>query len=370
VTGTAIIIGLATSAPPGVIEQQEAAEHAIPRCCNDEREARLLRKLYTQTGIDRRGSTLINPDNPDAHEQFFPRSAGTQESGPTTAQRMETYSQMAPALAGRAAADAIDDAGVDTSQITHLITVSCTGFEAPGIDINLCVMLGLSRTVERTHVGFMGCHGALNGLRIAKAIAESQPNATVLLVAVELCSLHFQHGADAQRIVANALFADGAAAVIIRARTPGDRDPQGYEIAATGACVFPESTDAMTWKITDHGFAMSLSPKTPGLIGDHLRPWINDWLDTCGVSGVTGISAIRSWAIHPGGPRLVTAAEHALDLGPSDTRCSRDVLREHGNMSSPTILFILDRMRRANASRPIVALGFGPGLSVELMLLV
>jgi len=364
------IIGLATATPPGVIEQPAAATHASERCCRDERDARLLRRLYAQTGVDRRGSTLLHPDDPGAHEAFFPSSTNQSAGGPTTRERLDRYRRSAPTLARQASTQALADARVEPGQITHLVTVSCTGAEAPGFDVAIIASLGLPPTVERTHVGFMGCHGALNGMRIAKALAESRPSSTVLLVAVELCSLHFQYGWNPERIVANALFADGAGAAVIRAgQLPTHQPPTGdqrpLQITNTGARLFPDSTDAMTWRITDSGFAMTLSPQVPGLIRAHLRPWISAWLDSCGV----GVGAIGSWAIHPGGPRIVSAAEQALGLTPTDTRCSRRVLREHGNMSSPTILFILNDLLRAKAPRPIVALGFGPGLAVEATLL-
>lgn len=363
-THRAHLIGMGTATPPGEVSQRESAEHAIARCCRDEREARLLRRLYSQTGIERRASALINPEDPGAHEAHFPIAPDAGAADPTTDARMRWYAESAPALGRRAASSAITDAQIGAERITHLVTVSCTGFSAPGFDIALIGSLGLRPTVERTHIGFMGCHGALNGLRIADAICRSSPGSVVLLVAVELCTLHFQRGWDEQRIVANSLFADGAGAVVLRAQETGEQHP-ALAIAGTGACVFPDTLDAMTWRITDHGFAMTLSPAAPGMIRDRLGPWLGAWLDSCGLR----LGDIGSWAIHPGGPRILTAVEDALGLTQSDTSPSRDVLRAHGNMSSPTILFILDRMRRANSNRPIVALGFGPGLAVEGTLL-
>jgi predicted naringenin-chalcone synthase len=363
-SGMTRLIGMGTATPPGEVSQRESAEHAIARCCTDERGARLLRRLYAQTGIDRRASALINPDDPGAHEAHFPIAPEATAGGPTTEARMRWYAGSAPALAHRAALSAIDDAQIEAGRITHLVTVSCTGFSAPGFDIELIGSLRLRPTVERTHLGFMGCHGALNGLRIADAICRSSPGSVVLLVAVELCTIHFQQGWDEQRLVANSLFADGAASVVLRAPAPDEQHP-ALAIAGTGACVFPETADAMTWRITDHGFAMTLSPAAPAMIRDRLAPWLSAWLDSCGLRRCD----IGSWAIHPGGPRILTAVEEALGLTRSDTSPSRDALRAHGNMSSPTILFILERMRTAATPRPIVALGFGPGLAVEGTLL-
>jgi predicted naringenin-chalcone synthase len=163
-------------------------------------------------------------------------------------------------------------------------------------------------------------------------------------------------------MVANALFADGAAAVVGAAasRTPGSQ----WRLTRSGAHVFSDSTYAMTWDISDHGFIMSLSTRVPALIAEHLRPWVEEWLAKEGLD----VGDVASWAVHPGGPRIVSAVEEALGLSHDDTAASREVLAEYGNMSSPTILFIIDRLRRREAPRPCVALGFGPGLAVEAAL--
>jgi predicted naringenin-chalcone synthase len=208
----------------------------------------------------------------------------------------------------------------------------------------------------------MGCHGALNGLRVARGFIESDPCARVLLCAVELCSLHYHYGWDPDRLVANALFADGAAAVV----GGWDNDPSDdcWRIRATGSCLVPDSEHAMRWRIGDNGFIMSLSASVPEIIGERLRPWMESWLKGNGLS----IADVRSWAVHPGGPRILGSVSRALGLPRGATEVSKEILRDHGNMSSPTILFILDRLRRHNAPRPCVALGFGPGLVAEATL--
>ena len=211
----------------------------------------------------------------------------------------------------------------------------------------------------------MGCHGAINGLRVARPLAME--GSRVLLCAVELCSLHFHNGWNPQKLVANALFADGAAAAVLGrpdAAAPDAPDP--WRIVSTGSCLIPDSHDAMTWDIEDHGFAMTLSPQVPELIEQHLPSWLAGWLSASSLSP----AQVKSWIVHPGGPRVVGAVESVLGLKPSDTAASRDVLAECGNMSSPTILFILERLRRINAPRPCVALGFGPGLTAEGVLIV
>ncbi|MEM1061349.1 MAG: type III polyketide synthase, partial [Planctomycetota bacterium] len=250
---------------------------------------------------------------------------------------------------------------------THLVTVSCTGFMNPGLDLMLIEGLGFDRGIERTHVGFMGCHGFLNGLRVAKALAEADPDAVVVTCAVEICSLHYRYGWDQDGLVANALFADGAACVV----GVGDRhrratQPTGPDAAVTGtgSFVVPDSADAMTWHVRDYGFEMTLSAAVPDLIGENVRPWVESWL---GKRGLT-IGDIGSWAVHPGGPRILTATAEALGLPDDALDVSTEVLRTHGNMSSPTLMFVLDGLWRQGRPTPTVALGFGPGLAVEATL--
>ena len=333
-------------------------------CWTDE-QRRLLPKLYRLSGVNRRASVLLDEPEGEAERQsFFPVPTSEDDMGPSMRARMVKYEQEAGPLATRAAAVALDSSGVDADAITHLVTVSCSGFYAPSTDVVLIKSLGLRPTVERTHVGFMGCHGAFNGLRCAKAFAESDPRARVLVCAVELCSLHYQYGWDPEQTVANALFADGAGAVVGGATENGDAD--AWRLAATGSCLIPDSEEAMSWKLGDHGFRMTLSARVPDLICAHLRPWIESWLDEHGLA----LPDIASWAVHPGGPRILKAAGKALDLERDAMGVSRDILSQCGNMSSPTILFILERLRRENAPLPCVALGFGPGLVAEAMLFV
>jgi predicted naringenin-chalcone synthase len=206
----------------------------------------------------------------------------------------------------------------------------------------------------------MGCHGTLNAIRVASALARQDPRAVPLICAVELCTLHFAYGWNPDMLVANALFADGATALV--GRSEGVEN--GWRVAATGTFLMPDSEDAMTWRIGDHGFRMTLSARVPELIEGHLRAWMCAWLRENGLD----IDDVRSWAVHPGGPRILDAVSRALDLEPTDTAHSRAVLKAHGNMSSATIGFILDAMRSAGSVPPCVALAFGPGLAVEATL--
>lgn len=358
------IHGIGSASPPHAISQDHAVQLAGAFGCVSEEQRRQLRALYRVTKVRKRHSVLLDSDSRDgfpAHT-FFSAMQHDHDRGPTTAARMARYETDAPPLAATAAAAALDDAGWTADTVTHVVTVSCTGFAAPSVDVGLIRMLGLRPTVARTHVGFMGCHGALNGLRVAQGLVDTSADARVLVCAVELCSLHFQYGWHAEWLVANAIFADGAAAVAGAAAPAGPAG--GWTLVASGGGVLEDSAELMSWRIGNHGFEMSLSARVPGVIERALRPWLDDWLESQG----TSIGRIATWAVHPGGPRILEACAHAVGLGREDYAISREVLGEFGNMSSPTILFILDRLRRRHAPRPCVALGFGPGLAVEAAL--
>jgi predicted naringenin-chalcone synthase len=345
------ILGLGTSLPECSINQERAAELTSLVSGHTGAQARRLSALYRRTGIRQRHVTFL--DSTGAPPDF------DDPAGPSTAWRMRRYDERARLLACDASRRAIENAGISARTITHLVTASCTGFAAPGFDLALIKELNLSPTVARTHVGFMGCHGALNALRVAHAFTSGDRSAVVLVCAAELCSLHFQLGWDADLAVANALFADGAAAVV--GRRGHDGEPDRWRLLANGSCVVPETDDAMSWRIGDRGYVMTLSPKVASLIVQDLRPWLETWL----ASYKLNVSSVGSWAVHPGGPRVLDAVQEALGLDRDALHDSRAVLAEMGNMSSPTVLFILDRLRQRNAPRPCVSLAFGPGLAIE-----
>jgi len=360
---TLALSGFGTALPPHRFTQAELAELHGTFCKIDERRHRTLRALYRRSGVSTRRSVVLDAsDGPLSERQSFFRPARDEhDRGPATAERMAVYEREARALALPAAREALRRGQVPADEVTDLVTVSCTGFVAPGVDSALIERLGLPPTTERTHVGFMGCHGTLNALRVAHARTESAPDRVALVCSVELCTLHFAYGWDPDMLVANALFSDGAAAVVGRGRA-ADGD---WKVAGSGTLLMPDSADAMTWRVGDHGFRMTLSARVPDLIETHLGGWLRAWLGGYGL----GLQDVSSWAVHPGGPRILTAVEEALGLDAEQTRASREVLSECGNMSSGTSLFILDRLRRGGASPPCVALAFGPGLVVEALLL-
>ena len=353
------ILGHGHALPAHSVTLAESVEYGRRISCQTDEQRRLLPALYRHAGVKRRYSVLLEaPAGAETRQSFFSMPESPEDRGPGVEARMVRYAAEAGPLATRAAANALADSGCAPGEITHLVTVSCSGFAAPGVDIDLIEGLNLSPGVERVHVGFMGCHGALNGLRAARGLAAADPGSRVLLCAVELCSLHYHYGWDPEQIVANALFADGAAAVV------GGVGEGPWRVAATGSRLIPGSRNAMSWSIAGHGFVMTLAAETPGLIAEHLGPWLTEWLGAQGLA----VEDVATWAVHPGGPRILSAAGKALGLGPGALEVSRTVLRDYGNMSSPTVLFILEACRREGRSLPCVALAFGPGLMAEAVL--
>lgn len=359
------IAGIGTAVPEFSISQSDAAEVSKSFCRVSDQKLRLIPALYRRAGVSKRHSVLFGAPEGDPldRQSFYSRATDESDRGPTTLERMRVYEREAPRLAVRAARRAIAESNADPASFTHAITVSCTGFHAPGIDAALIDELGLPRTVERTHIGFMGCHGALNGMRVASSFLAAQPQACVLVCAVELCTLHHFYGWDAEKIVANSLFADGAAAVVGVGESTMN-GATGWVVEGSGTLLMPDSEDAMTWKIGDHGFQMTLSARVPDLIRRNVGDWLSAWLADHGLT----IDGIGTWAVHPGGPRILTAFGEALGLHNGAMDVSRQVLAEFGNMSSPTLLFIMERLRRSRARLPCVAVGFGPGMVIETLL--
>ncbi len=425
------IHGLGTATPPDALTSDDGLRLARFLAGPDVRTSTWLIPVYANSGVNQRyqviGGGVVRDifDGEDRLKSPFYPTAANEGVGPTTDQRMRMYAAEAGPLALRAARQAVAESGFAPDSFTHLVTVSCTGFGAPGVDLALIRGLGLRPTVERTHVGFMGCHGALNGLRVANAFASAAPGARVLVAAVELCSLHYYYGSEPGKLIANAIFADGAAAVAgtaapcpatavsqevsprehpsplrggaggevlppnaaaARAGTPNLPGPPSlggkggdearalpgalaasgarWALRASGSCLIPESDADMGWVVGDHGFEMTLSRRVPGLIAAHLRPWLEGWLRDNGLS----LADVGCWAVHPGGPKILVAVEEALNLPPAALAASRAVFAARGNMSSPTVLFVLDHLRKAGAAGPCVALGFGPGLVAEAAL--
>ena len=362
-----IITGMGTAVPEFRIAQSAAFDATQQLCCDSEEHRRVMQLIYQGAGVHERGTVLL--DEPleatsDTSRFFRPRSDGD-DYGPTTRDRMEKFEEHSLTLALQSSEIALAKADVDVTEVTHLITVSCSGFFAPGFDVGLIQTLGLSPETSRTHIGFMGCHGSFNALRVAKAYVDADPQAVVLVCSVELCSLHHHYGWATDKVIANALFADGSAAVVCRNAPSGTSDQAMFQMIRSGTHLLPKTTNAMSWKIGDHGFEMTLSQKVPALIEQNLNGWMTTFLAKEGLT----IRDISSWAIHPGGPRILDACLTALSLPGEAVAASREILARYGNMSSATVLFLLNELKHQPIHGPVVALGFGPGLTIEAMLL-
>ncbi|AJM76808.1 type III polyketide synthase [Rathayibacter toxicus] len=329
--------------------------------------SRLIGAAFDASGITSR-ATVVDELDCRKHEgvSIFYDAATQRVLDPGTAARNAVYTACAPELFTTAARLALDAASLTAAEVTHVVTVSCTGFYAPGPDYQLVRHLGLAHSTQRLHVGFMGCYGAFPALRAARQFCEADHEAVVLVVAVELCTIHLTSSNDPEQIVATSVFADGGAAAVVTAREPVPGTPV-LEFDALTSTLIDEGENDMAWTIGDHGFTMRLSTYVPSLIGVNIGGALDQLLATTSL----GVGDIARWAIHPGGRSILDKVQVALGLDDEQLHPSREVLRNHGNMSSATILFILRNLLRGAArdGERIGAMAFGPGLTVELALL-
>ena len=356
----AYLHAIATATPDVSIANADALALSCALVEHSEDQLRTTTAIYRKCGVERRGSVLLNSADGETidRQSFYQPAAAGDPDGPSMRDRMAAYERHAPGLSSQSAAGAIERAGIDRSRFGHLVTVSCTGFAAPGWDLAL-VRDHLHPNIKRTHVGFMGCHGSFNGLRAASALADAdrQP---VLMTSCELCTIHHRYEWEPETTVANALFADGSGSVVL---SPSPEGAFGRYVGSESR-LQPGTEQDMSWRLGDHGFVMTLSIEVPRVIGRELRPWLEAFLSEHNLT----LADVAGWAVHPGGPRILNAVGETLEIGREEMADSYAVLREHGNMSSSTVLFILERMAK-RVSGPVVALGFGPGLTFEAMLI-
>ena len=334
----------------------------------DKNNASRLKLIYDNSGIEYRYSVLPDFGRETNHEWLLFRNSEDEHSFPGTANRMELYQQEAAGLALAAVESCLKSFENELrSKITHLVTVSCTGMYAPGIDINLVELLGLDPSVERTCINFMGCYGALNALKTADYICRAEQDAKVLVVCIELCTLHFQKENTLDNWVANSLFSDGAAAVIVENSSRRTRKGNYLQLDTFYSEFIPAAKNEMGWNIGDMGFEMKLTSKVSKLILKHIPAVAAKLLDKARISA----DDIDSYAIHPGGRKILEAAETALGFSSGGNKFSYEVLRDYGNMSSASILFVLEKILYDNSThgKNILGFAFGPGLTVESMIL-
>ena len=330
-------------------------------------EQRLVGSIYNASGIERRHSAIdeLNRAPEDGPGLFYDPGTG-QLLNPGTAARNDFYASEAGTLFVEAGRRALEASRFRAGEVTHVVTVSCTGFFAPGPDYLLVRALGLSPSTQRFHVGFMGCYAAFPALRMARAFCQAEPGAVVLVVCAELCSIHTRVSSDPDNLIAGSLFADGAAGVVVSARPPREGRAalrlDGLETTLTPPGVGEAD---MAWKIGDQGFEMVLSTYVPSIIESHIGGALGPLLAL--EEGLEGTHAsIERWAIHPGGRSILDKVQSSLELSDEQLRPSREVLREYGNMSSATVLFVLrELLLSAGDGERICAMAFGPGLTVE-----
>ena len=316
----------------------------------DPRARALFARMAERSGIRHRWSVL-----PPSRDGGSPVEEGGFYHGapPSTGSRMQAYGEAAPRLALRAVRAL--EAATPLAGITHLVVASCTGFVAPGIDQLIAAELGLPGEVERTLVGFMGCYAAVSSLRLAHHIVRSEPAARVLVVTVELATLHLQEDSEIEPLLAMLQFGDGATASLVTA------EAEGFGMSDPFAATLPESAGLIRWTIGDQGFAMQLSGEVPGRIAEALR----DEGFRHRLFGHASPEEIDSWAVHAGGRSVLDAVESGLALPQGALAESRDVLARYGNMSSSTLPFVLAEQLGNPERRRGVALAFGPGLAAE-----
>ena len=331
----------------------------------DEVECRKLRFLYSQSGINIRYSVIRDYSRPLPEWKFYPQSENL-EPFPSLEQRMTWFNRYAAPLSVDAIRDCLNGK-LHHHEITHLITVSCTGMSAPGLDLQVMELMDLPKNIYRTSVNFMGCYAAIHALKMADAICKTDAHAKVMIVCTELCTLHFQREATQDNIASSLLFGDGSAAVLV---TADDETSNGLQLDSFYSEVVTKGRKDMAWELSSTGFLMTLSGYIPELLQEDFKPLVERALTQAGMSR----EAITHWCIHPGGKRILEAIHKSLQLQNGELAPSYEVLKQYGNMSSPTILFVLKEIlqsahsKKHDGSQKIFAAAFGPGLTMETFL--
>ncbi|MEQ9265498.1 MAG: type III polyketide synthase [Balneolaceae bacterium] len=354
---------IATAVPDTFGEQQKLREFMKAGLAHSRKTQAIIHRIYSQSGIEKRH--LFSDDfKEDREDSFFKRSLSN-DNAPGTGERNEIYKTESTKLYLKVAQKLLDqNPEFDKKDITHIITVSCTGFFAPGPDFEIVRGLGLNPSTKRFYLGFMGCYASLPALKMAESFCKADPNAVVLIVSTELCTLHFQNKNDIDNLIASSVFADGAAGVIVSAKEPIRK---GYRLDLFSSSLAYEGESDMAWTIGDAGFNMILSSYVPEIIAANLGKVLAPTFDELSISK----DDIDIWAVHPGGRAIVDKVEQGLELKKEQVTSSRTVLAQYGNMSSATILFVLDEIRNSNipTNSKVLPIAFGPGLTIETGLL-
>lgn len=365
------VLGIGTAVPgtgdlAGIGGRHELAlPEILQRMQLPPKRAAMLTKIFQGSGIETRHMVCK-----DANELFWGKEGLGNDEGVEA--RMAKYKEHAPPLALAAARKAVRDWGGDKRTITHVVAITCTGVLVPGLELTVMQGLGLSSSTQRLAITFMGCFGALAGIKAAKAFAAENPRNRVIMVCCELSSLHMQLSDKPDQLVATGIFADGSGAMVIGVPNgqPDMKETPLFAIHRSASTVIPDTLDMMSWDLTRSGMTIGLGKAIPHKIYQHIRPFAADLLKQAADEEISFDAC--TWAIHPGGPLILRAIIDALDIETKQTTSSWDVLRENGNMSSATLVFVLDdirKHRKRNGSKWIPSLAFGPGLNVEGALL-
>jgi len=357
----AFITSIGTAVPENKFKQSTIARF-MEQIIFDETERRKMNAVFRASAIDTRHSVLTDYGK-ESEYTFYPNTHGL-EPFPSTSQRMNAYREYALPLSLTAIKNCVSIEKI--KEVTHLITVSCTGMYAPGLDIDIVTSLRLPTTTERICINFMGCYAATNALKVADSICKANPNAKVLIVCTELCSLHFQKVFTEDNILSNALFADGSAALLVEAKPT---DGINFSLEGFHSDIFVTEEQHMAWGIGDLGFEMRLSSYVPQIIQDGIHKLLTALTEKTKIT----LDQITYFAIHPGGKKILDTISQELKLPNGNLKDSYQVLREYGNMSSPTVIFVLKEMLKNftlnDNNKLALALAFGPGITMESMFL-
>lgn len=355
------IVSIGTAVPEYRHEQQKIFEFMSRTYALNETEKRKLRFIYRHSGIETRYSTLPDYSLPTQEWQFFPPTENL-EPFPSIEKRMAAFRKHAAPLSLKAIDDCLKD--LPNTKITHLVTVSCTGMSAPGLDLELMELLNLPANTWRTSINFMGCYAAIHALKLADMICNTNANANVLIVCIELCTLHFQNKYSSDNISSDILFGDGAAAILVT----GNNETNGLSIDHFYSAVSFKSKQEMVWEMSSTGFLLTLSGYVPELIEEDFDNLVSQALNETSLTK----EDITHWCIHPGGKKILEAVHNSLQFTNGQLQHCYDVLNEYGNMSSPTVLFVLKRIQdtlRKDQRNTIFGAAFGPGLTIETFIL-
>ena len=358
------IISIGTAVPAHKHDQKNIFNFMHKVYALDEVEKRRLRFMYNQSGIDNRYSVIPDYGLPAGDWSFYPATENL-EPFPDLELRMSWYNKTAPPLSIAAIDDCL--AGVmDKNLITHLITVSCTGMSAPGLDLQVMEAMDLAPNIFRTSVNFMGCYAAIHAMKLANAFCIADSKAIVLIVCTELCTLHFQHENTMDNLASSLLFGDGSAAIII---THDNNEHPGLGINRFYSEVAFKGKKDMSWELSSSGFLMTLSGYVPDLIEEDFNTLVTHSIENASLQK----EDITHWCLHPGGKKILTAIQNSMHISEKELQHSYNILKAYGNMSSPTILFVLkeimEELKHDHKKSNIFGAAFGPGLTMETFIL-